>query len=240
MQENSLIMTENVRRAGKVIEFLLNRPLTEMVGLGLIYGPPGLGKSRFAQQTAIKNNYIYLKLRSAMTTKSFALKLLSEVADYFEIPSVNMRGPAANLIDRIIEILKYHINTVIIIDEIDYAFKNRKVLGSIRDIADETLTVVLLVGMSQAKEKLLHSDAHYFDRCNYFCEFKPLTLEEIKTMSSEICKVKIEPELLKYYHSSTKGNIRKLVKSLYMAEMIANSKGLDAVGISDLKSADAV
>ena len=92
MNENILAKTENVKRATKVIDFLLNRPLTEMVGLGLIYGPPGLGKSRFAQQTAIQSNYIYIKLRSTITPRSFALKLLEEVASHFRIPSVKMNG----------------------------------------------------------------------------------------------------------------------------------------------------
>ncbi len=174
-------------------------------------------------------------LRS-LSTRSFALKLLEEVADYFEIPAINLKGTTVVLIDRIIEILKVHINTVIIIDEIDYAFKRRQVLGSIRDIVDETLSVILLVGMSRAKEMLLQSDAHYFDRCNYFCEFKPVTLEEITLLSKKLCKVKIDEKLLRYYHNSTKGNIRKLVKSLYMAEMIAKSKKLKQVSIADLKA----
>ncbi|MDZ4121607.1 MAG: hypothetical protein U1C33_04260 [Candidatus Cloacimonadaceae bacterium] len=43
---------------------------------------------------------------------------------------------------------------IIIIDEIDYAYKHEALLGSIRDIVDETLSIVILVGMQTSKDRL--------------------------------------------------------------------------------------
>ena len=62
MREYTLAKTNNVKKGYELFDYLINRPKTEMVGLGLIYGPPGLGKSRFARQTAIQNNYIYFRM----------------------------------------------------------------------------------------------------------------------------------------------------------------------------------
>jgi len=43
---------------------LMNRPKTEMVGLGLIYGKPGLGKTTYASRIAFMRGYIYMRLGS--------------------------------------------------------------------------------------------------------------------------------------------------------------------------------
>ncbi len=45
MRERILAETENVRGAKKCVAYLQDRPKTEMVGLGLLYGAPGLGKT---------------------------------------------------------------------------------------------------------------------------------------------------------------------------------------------------
>jgi len=45
MKQGVLVKTQNVIAADKCIEYLLKRPKLEMVGLGLLYGRPGLGKT---------------------------------------------------------------------------------------------------------------------------------------------------------------------------------------------------
>lgn len=52
MKPNKLVQIKNVIRADACIQFLMNRPKTEMVGLGLIYGKPGLGKTTYASRIA--------------------------------------------------------------------------------------------------------------------------------------------------------------------------------------------
>lgn len=237
MKELSLVRTRNVREAGKMISYLLNRPKTEMVGLGLIYGQPGLGKSRFARQTAIRDDYIYLRLESTMTAKSFSIRLLELVQYHFGMTKTKPRGTTNDVFNTVINILRMHDNTVIVIDEIDYAFKMRKLLGAIRDIVDETLSVVILVGMADARDRLLMADSHYFDRCNFFCEFKELDKEDIRQICDEVASVKLSGDIVKYLHGKTKGNIRKLVKSLYSIEGIAAGMKVEEFGLEHLEKA---
>jgi len=230
MKEYGLARINNVQRASELIEYLKNRPKTEMVGLGLIYGEPGLGKSRFARLSAIQNDYIYFRLEASMTLKNFATKLLEMVNFHFGIPNTKITGNSNMIINKALNILRNYENTVIVIDEVDYAFKAQKILGSIRDIVDETLSIVILVGMADAKEKLLMLDSHYFDRCNFFCEFKPLNSEDIHLICKEVCQVKIDPRLVKALSEKTKGNIRKLIKILYSIENLAENENLKEVG----------
>ncbi len=229
MREYSLARTSNVRKAEELFTYLQKRPKTEMVGLGLIYGPPGLGKSRFARQTAIQNDYIYFRLEATMTAKAFAIKLLERIHQHFGMQSLKVRGTGSEIFSRVTDILENYNDIVIVIDEIDYAFRSQKILGSIRDIVDETLTTIVLVGMTDAKSKLLALDSHYFDRCNFFCEFKPMTKDDIKLLCDEICDVKLTDPLVQHLSKKTKGNIRKLVKSLYSIEDIAKERNLTTI-----------
>lgn len=235
MKELSLVKTRNVLEAENLIDYLLERPKTEMVGLGLIYGQPGLGKSRFARQTAIQNDYIYLRLEATMTGKSFAIKLLEVIRYHLGMSQLAIRGTANEVFNKSLSILRNYDNKVIIIDEIDYAFKSKKILGSIRDIVDETLSVIVLVGMANAKEMLLKADAHYFDRCNYFCEFKELSEMDIRNICNQISDVKIDESIIRIIKKKTKGNIRKLIKALYTIENSAQAYNLTEFGIEQLK-----
>jgi Cdc6-like AAA superfamily ATPase len=236
MREYTLVKTKNVAKAYDLFDYLIKRPKTEMVGLGLIYGPPGLGKSRFARQSAIQNDYIYFRLEATMTAKSFAGRLLERIYYHFGMPKIGVRGTANDIFLRCVDILSNFENTVIVIDEIDYAFKNKKILGSIRDIVDQTLSIIVLVGMSNAKDSLLSADAHYFDRCNFFCQFKPLDIDDLILISKEVCEVKVAEPVVKHIAKRTKGNIRKFIKSLYSLENLAETKDLTTVRLDHLES----
>ena len=53
MKEQAFVQTANVKRAMTEIKRLLNRPRHEMVGLGMIYGEPGLGNPDWPSRSAI-------------------------------------------------------------------------------------------------------------------------------------------------------------------------------------------
>ncbi|HPS40066.1 MAG TPA: ATP-binding protein [Candidatus Cloacimonadota bacterium] len=147
MKPNKLVQIKNVVRADACIQFLMNRPKTEMVGLGLIYGKPGLGKTTYASRIAFMRGYIYMRLESTTTPKSFAVDLMTALYRRFGLGEFIPSGITNNIFKYCLKLLDDNPETVIVIDEIDYAFKHDKLLGAIRDIVDVTLTIVILVGM---------------------------------------------------------------------------------------------
>ena len=218
MKQGKLITTANVVKADRAIAYLQRRPKLELVGLGLVYGKPGLGKSTWASRTAFSKGYIYLRLESTTTPKNFAQRLLSSLASRYNYGNVPTCGASNTIFKRCMAILENHEDAVIIVDEIDYAFSNKQLLGAIRDIVDETLAIVILVGMQNAKEKLLQVNEYYFDRCNVFCEFSCSDKKDI----SELCRQvmdKTPNEAMKemIYREST-GNLRRAVKLIYGVE----------------------
>ena len=218
MKQGKLITTANVVKADRAIAYLQRRPKLELVGLGLVYGKPGLGKSTWASRTAFSKGYIYLRLESTTTPKNFAQRLLNSLASRYNYGNVPTCGATNTIFKRCMAILENHEDAVIIVDEIDYAFSNKQLLGAIRDIVDETLAIVILVGMQNAKEKLLQVNEYYFDRCNVFCEFSSSDKKDV----SELCRQvmdKTPNEAMKemIYREST-GNLRRAVKLIYGVE----------------------
>lgn len=218
MKQHKLVKTRNVVEADACISFLINRPKLEMVGLGLLYGHPGYGKTTYAQRIALKRGYTYLRLESTSTPKSFAQQLLLALYKRFNLGQHLPYGTANNLFQRSLSILEDNADTVIVIDEIDYAFKHESLLGAIRDIVDETLCIVILVGMQTAKDRLAQINPHYFDRCNYFCEFQPANRRDIGLISKEVMEVEVSDRLIDTIHFNCNGNLRKAIKLMYILE----------------------
>lgn len=223
MKENKLVQINNVLEADECIRFLINRPKREMVGLGMLYGAPGLGKTTYAQRMAFQRGYIYLRLESTTTPKAFMVALLSALYRKFRLGAFIPTGSANNLLQLILHILEDHKDTVIVIDEIDYAFSHEKLLGAIRDIVDVTLTVVILVGMQGARDRLSQINAHYFDRCNYFYEFQFLSKQDIALVAREVMDIEVTDEVVEKIDFNSGGNLRKAMKVMYIIESICRS-----------------
>jgi len=91
-------------------------------------------------------------------------------------------------------------------------------LGSIRDLADETLAVILLIGMQEAKDKLSRIDSHYFDRCNYFYEFQDNTKEDIMKVTKKVMTDPVDKTTTDFVWNYSKGNLRQAMKVMHMLE----------------------
>src|SRR5574344_199545 len=128
MKQGTLVRTQNVIAADKCIEYLLTRPKMEMVGLGLLYGRPGLGKTTYASRIAFNKGYVYLRLEATTTPKAFASKLLLVLYKRFGMGEYVPYGTANDLFIMGITVLEDHKDTIIVVDEIDYAFRHPQLL----------------------------------------------------------------------------------------------------------------
>lgn len=231
---HTLSKTSNVERAEAQLNYLLTRPRSEMVGLGLFYGAPGTGKTRYAMRTAFENRYVYLRLESAMTLRGFLVKLYQSLQFMYGSQMV-VKGNAQQIYNDILEILISAPDTVIFIDEIDYAFRHRQLLGTIRDMVDQSLATIVLFGMQSAKTELLRLNAHYFDRCNAFAEFKHFNLADTTLLCNEVCEVELTNDAIEWVHKAGKGCARQIIKTLDFVERRAKAKNIKKFGLEDTK-----
>ncbi len=238
MKQGKLVPITNVQKADRCIDFLLKRPRLEMVGLGMLYGRPGLGKTTYARRIAYMRGYVYLRLEATTTPKTFAKELLQSLYRSLGMGDYLPAGTTNNIYKQCIQLLYDHEDTVIIVDEIDYAFRFPQLLGSIRDLVDETLAVVVLVGMQNAKDRLNQINEYYFDRCNYFYEFQPVSLKDISLIAREVMNVDSTDAMVNYIHHNSAGNLRKAVKIMHMLECQYKLNPVQAM--SDILSQEAL
>jgi replication-associated recombination protein RarA len=229
-----LCNTRNVREADGKLQYLLTRPRSEMVGLGLFYGAPGTGKTRYAMRTAFTNGHIYMRLEAAMTQRGFLHKLHRSLQYLYSMPSP-MKGSTQAVYDEVLDMLIAAPDTVIFIDEMDYAFRHKAILGTIRDLVDQSLVTIILFGMQDAKNQLLALNAHYFDRCNAFAEFTNLSLEDTTLICNEAAEVEMDAETVKWVQKAGKGCARQIVKTVDWVERQAKAKGLNKVKLGDIQ-----
>jgi replication-associated recombination protein RarA len=237
MKEGKLARISNVISADRCVEYLLNRPKLEMVGLGLIYGHPGLGKTTYAQRMAFSRGWIYIRLESYMTPKTFAVHLKQMLMQHVGMGNHPVIGSAASVFQECIGLLREHPEIVIVIDEIDYAFRNyqQQILGAIRDIVDETLAVVILVGMQNAKDRLYQINRYYFDRCGVFCEFQSPTKKDIAILMATVMDVGFGEDLVDYIAKRNQGTLRDTIKLIHSVESVAKVKKIDKISVRDLE-----
>ena len=234
MKIKQLIETENVKGANRVLKNLLERTRTENVGLGLFYGRPGLGKSRWATKTAQDNGYVYIRLESNITPKDFLRNLLSRLL-HKTMPNYNVTGTQHELYSQILDILQNDQNIVVIVDEVEYGFTNERILASIRDLIDQSLATFVLIGMEKVKDRLQKIPC-FFDRCvGGFFEFKSLTLPDTEKIINELCEIKVDNEIIKYIHNRCNGTMRLINKHLDALEKIARRMSKKELYFNDIK-----
>lgn len=244
MKEQVFVKTANVQRAMAEITKLLNRPKHEMVGLGMIYGEPGLGKSRLAKHISYRKGFIYIRLEASDTAKSFSQKLWRGLKYQLNITSEPVNdgnaptGSTNSLINMCIGILMDSPDSVIMIDEFDNAMPNRELRESIRDIVDQTFATVILVGMRGVREKLERTNPHFFDRSNFFCEFTPLTMEDVSQICKQICEYELSPKLVEMAYKVSSGQFRKLIKTIMLFENKIKNQQAVTLNPKDIKEID--
>ncbi|HQO68622.1 MAG TPA: AAA family ATPase, partial [Candidatus Syntrophosphaera sp.] len=177
----------------------------------------------------------------ASTPKSFIADLLGRLRWRYEEDDSRVVGSRARLFRETVDLLntcttKDHM-PVIIIDETDNIihYRHEEIIGMLRDIADNTIASVVLVGMQDLREKVMRLNTHYYNRFIYFCEFKPLTNEDCRSMCAGLADISIASDLANYTNAKdqARGDARKIVKAIRLYEDIA--KILDVKEL-DLKS----
>lgn len=234
MKENKLITTSNVKGCYNAINILQNRPKLALRGLGVFDGPSGAGKTTYAERIAVREGHLYLKLQATDTPKSFLARMYTGLHLHLRHQVIIPKGSTNTLFGNCCSLLEDHENQVIYIDEMNYALYSRKILDTIRDLVDETLAIVILIGEKNGWKKLLEQGERYRGRCNTNFEFKPLTREDVALACREMLEVPVAPEVAGWIYRRTGGaDFREIVKLMRVLEEYALANKLAQVSLED-------
>ncbi len=221
--KSEFIKTANVKNFITLINNLINRGIG-VPGMALVYGEPGLGKTKVATWWAANNDAIFVSAIQVSTPRSLLEEIVKEMG---EVPLFR----SSDLFEQVVKNLIKE-PRVLIVDEIDYLTSNKCGIEILRDIHDRTHTPIILIGMRFAKRNLKNY-AHLTDRFSEILQFKPFSIEETGMLIDGLSEIKFTEETIKYVHQTGYG-FRQIVKLIDKAETIAKANDLTEI---DLKCA---
>ncbi|MDH4317191.1 MAG: ATP-binding protein [Desulfobulbaceae bacterium] len=218
-------ITGNVKRFLTGMD-VVEAPVKGRVGMALVYGEPGTGKTEMAQKFAADNDYPYIRATDIMSRRSLLSKIVAELG---EAPSY--RGD--DLFNQAVEQLLERPRTLII-DEVDYLTRGGMV-EVLRDLNDITNVPVVLVGMHHVDKKLKRY-RHLWDRFSAVVRFQTFEVEDIGQLAEQICEVPISEAGIKFIFERGSGKFRRTMVWFSRAEQLAKRNNLELVDVEHLQA----
>ena len=105
----------------------------------------------------------------------------------------------------------------------------------LRDIADNTVASVVLVGMQQLRDKIAKLNTHYYNRFIYFAEFRPIDNEDARLLCQQLSDITIADDLARFTNErgQANGDARKIVKAIRLYEEIAAKLGTKSLNLAE-------
>jgi DNA transposition AAA+ family ATPase len=218
--------TSNVERFILSMSRLQNRQ-EGIPGMALVYGEPGLGKTKTALWWIAQNDGVFIRTKKLMTGRWLLEEIVAELG---EAPMRRI----SDLFRQAQEQLLEHPRTIFV-DEADYLSHDARVLETLRDLHDITGSPIVLIGMDQADKKLARYK-HLYDRFSEIVHFKSLTEQDIRMIADQLCEVALSDDAISYIAEQA-NRFRKIVVWLYRAEAIAKANSLKVVSAQHLNGA---
>lgn len=223
---NKVVATSNVMRLSEACTALLNRNQGQP-GMGLCYGPSGLGKSTAIAWLATGKNGVFVRALRTTTPTS----LLDSIAKELNI-AVGQR--VASKVEAIVERLVIT-QRPLFIDEADYVVGSRgenAVIDTIRDVHDLSDVPVILIGMAGIDRRIGLSP-QLAGRMAQWVEFKPATTLDARKLASELVQVNVADDLVEEIRTQAGGSVRNIVVGLSKVESFAKKHNRKDVELGD-------
>lgn len=214
------IKTTNVKNFITLMNNLINRA-KGVPGMALIYGEPGLGKTRVATLWSANNDAIFVSATQVTTPRSLLEEIVKEMG---EVPLFR----SSDLFNQVVQYLIKD-PKVLIVDEVDYLTKDKCGIEILRDIHDRTHTPIILIGMRFARRNL-DKYAHLTDRFSEVLHFEPFSTDETGILVNGLSEVRFTDDAIKYIHQTGFG-FRQIVKLVNKSEMLAEANDLKEIDL---------
>jgi len=228
------VKIKDVRNFRQAIDDLLDRPAgTE--GMGVLWGPPGTGKSTSLAYFTNQYDGIFIRALTCSTVTSILGDICTALGWVSDNPNKKRMLRKADMVDYIVRKLTcgdagdpVPAARPIFVDEADYCFRNFELMDILRDIYDLSGCPVIFVGMEDIARKI-KEQGRFARRITQWIEYKGLDQEDTFLVAQECCEVEQTADLLEYVHRETAGNIGRLIIGLTRVERYAKANGINLV-----------
>lgn len=220
------VKTTNVKNFTSAMNKLHQRS-EGIPGMALIFGDPGLGKTRTALWWCAQNDGVFIRTKKLMSGRWLLEEIVAELG---EEPMRRVSDLFRQCVDLLLERPR-----TLFIDEVDYLCYDARIIETLRDIYDVTGATVVFIGMGMADKKLMRFK-HLYDRFAEVVKFTDLTEADIKIIMDETCEIKLSPDAISHIYKQA-NRFRRVVVQLYKAEALARANNLKEITAADLQGA---
>ncbi|MFK5979739.1 MAG: ATP-binding protein [Rhizobiaceae bacterium] len=211
----TFVEVENVDR------FLAGREKVEHRGAPesswhLVMGEPGFGKTRTLTWHHLQTDCVLLRAKAGWTPTWALRDLVSELG---LLPARSRE----RLYEQATMALAVEQRTVIV-DEIDHAMGDRRIIETFRDISDE-VEVPIIIGGMKGVEKRLKRYPQIYSRINSVTEFQVCSVEDVQRCCDELCEVELADDIALLVLAHTGGRLREVINYIAELERIGKRSG---------------
>ncbi len=201
-----------------------NRP-----GLALIYGEPGLGKTRtgsyyvdrLARTVSRERKPIFVRALANDTPRSFLETLVTELGQEPRFRTTDLYKQAETAFRECPRLL--------IVDEIDRLVANWRAIETLRDLTDQTSIPILMIGMEQSERKLARFRHLYYRMKAHILRFSPLGEADVRRFCDQLSEVELDDSAIGAICERSGGRIGEIIPEILNAEKIAKANDFKIV-----------
>ncbi|HEY2070684.1 MAG TPA: ATP-binding protein [Rhizomicrobium sp.] len=179
----------------------------------LVTGEPGLGKSGTLTWYALQHRALFIRAKAGWTPH-WALTDLADVL------GVSHARSTERLFNTVMPALMEQCNAgnlQLIIDEIDHAARDVRVLETLRDLTDHAEIPLIAGGMSGA-QRMMKRFPQIYSRIAEVTTFAPASIADVRVACSELSDVKIGEDLVVEIQRRTNGRLRGVKNAIARVE----------------------
>jgi len=225
-----VVVTKNLRAFLAAMERLGKKRLTRE-RMALVFGEPGLGKTEAMEWYCVQqgpDKAVAIRMDEIVTPRVFLQRLAVELG------LKNLPYSTAAIFDMVITELRRQPRHIFV-DEVDKLDRNKRLIETLRDIHDNAITPVILLGEEMADKKFARYPRLY-DRFTEIVRFKPLGETDVRQVCAQLSPVKFTQDAVVYITQQSRGKMRPILAWIERGEELAEANGLKAIDAKALKS----
>jgi DNA transposition AAA+ family ATPase len=187
------------------------------IGMGLVMGEKGLGKTRTNIWYAAQDpeRVIYARALSEWTPRWMISDIITELG------WVPARG-IESMFKQLVGILLERKDTLILVDEVDLVARKYSVMQTLKDIFDKTEVPIVLVGLPEM-ELALKNYGPLLDRMTQMVRFRKLSLEDVAAAVQEMSELPYTDDGIAALYGIMEPRMRALSRAVLAIEKLART-----------------
>lgn len=223
MQSTASAPLRNLKVLDDIVVRAIDRAI-HLPGIVTFSGPSGFGKSTAAGYIAGRHQAYHLEIRSTWSKKAFLETLLK-----------TMGIPAGATVSQMLNQASEEMSNSqrpLILDEFDYAVQKEGLVDLVRDIYEQSMAPIVLIGEERLPQKLQKWE-RFHGRIMEWAKAEPACLDDAKALNRHYYPhVTVEDDLLTVLVTEARGSVRRIVTNLDRIAYFARSEGMKSIGVA--------